>query len=142
MNYPCTVFGDLRIPYFEFHNDVERPYSSEEVICRPFILKDATEDAFEIPDSTVKGSKDKLAETKRKEAENQRKVFFDGPMVQLKSYSVNDELHKLNMDLGRTSFFTYAATNKSVDNEEVKRMVNEVSKSIYQINNSSYRRVK
>jgi len=133
MNYSCTIFGDLRVPYFELHGNVKRPYSGKEIICKPIFLK-GEEESFEIPDFEVKSFKDRLVEAKRKEAESQGRTLFDGPMVRLKDYSVDDELHLLNLELQRTSFFTFTATNKSIDNPEVRRMVDERGPSYTNLN--------
>jgi len=126
MNYQGTVFGDLLVPYFELHENLENPYTQDDVVCRPSFWKDgASEKVFEIPDLEVRKLKDRLVEQKKEDAKLNKRVFFDGSLVRLKEYSLNDEIHKLYLELQRTSFFTFSATNKSLDNPEVRRMINE-----------------
>ena len=116
MAYPGEVFGDLKIPYVELHEDVGKPYSEKEV-------KVKITGMFEIPYPKVRKFKEELVEKKRKEAEEKGRSFFDGSMVRLSGYNVDDTNHKLFLEGERTSYFTFAATNKSIDKEMVREMM-------------------
>jgi 8-oxo-dGTP pyrophosphatase MutT (NUDIX family) len=139
MDYACQPFGDLMVPYFEIHENVKRPYSSEDVIISPKFLKseDPTmtgEKAFEIPDLKVRNLEKEIAQARKEEAEKKGKVWFNGPMVRLENYSLNDDEHLLYLTLGRTNYATFSATNRSVDNPEVKRMLEERGSSYTNLN--------
>ncbi|MCD6477692.1 MAG: NUDIX domain-containing protein [Candidatus Aenigmarchaeota archaeon] len=117
VEYKGEVFGDLKIPFVVLHEDAKKPYSEDEVETN------LSSSIFEIPDSIVRNFKEEVVEKKRKEAEEKGKAFFDGPMTRLEDYTVDDTDHKLYLYLERTSYFTFAATNKSIDKEMVREMM-------------------
>jgi 8-oxo-dGTP pyrophosphatase MutT (NUDIX family) len=131
MTYSCTTFGDLKVPYFEIHEDVGTPYKEEEVTILP---KDKSKiGMFEIPDLKVRSFKDDLVKSKREEAEAKGRIFFDGPQTRLIEYDIDELSHKVNLLLDGTSYFTFNATNKSLDNPEVRRMLEERGSSYYNL---------
>lgn len=108
--YLGTVFGKLRIPC---HVYVESSFSYEEVRCE----YDATE--LKLPED-IEAFKEQLVDKKRKEAEARGAPFYDGPMVRLRDYKIiiedpNTEKIRLGLVFQPTSWFTYSATNKSLD---------------------------
>jgi hypothetical protein len=119
LDYRGTVFGDLLVPYFELHENLKEPYKEKDVV----ITKTPTH--FEIPDLKVRSFKEKLAEAKKLDAEKNGRKYFDNPATRLVNYSVDDDNHKLCLELQETTYSTFSATNKSVDNVEVKRMIEE-----------------
>ena len=117
LNYPCTTFGPLKIPYYSLVEDPENPYKENEV--EVIVL----EGKFEIPDEKVRGLKEKIVKEKEKEAREKGKSFFDGAMASLRNYSFNDEDHEITLYEQLTSFFTRVATNNSLDEDVVWQMV-------------------
>lgn len=127
-DYEGTIFGDLRIPYFELHEDLKNPYSEKDVII------ETPKTAFEIPDPVVRSFKDRLAEQKAKDAALNGRKYFDNPAARLVGYSVDDDNHKLHLNIQDTMYSAFSATNKSIDNPEVARMVSERGKSFENLN--------
>lgn len=117
--YHGQVFGDLLVPFYELHENIMAPYQEKEVILRK------VPGEFEIPDARVRSLKDRILEMKKADAEKNKTTFFDSPAARLVGYSVNDDDHKVYIDVQDTTYFTNAATNKSLDNQEVKRMLEE-----------------
>lgn len=111
-------FDGLRVPYVEIHEDPENPYNESEVHTKMV-------GSFEIPDLKVRNFKEELVSSKEEEAKKNNKSFFDGSAMRLKKYTIDDSNHQVYLDLEKTSFFTYAATNKSTDKEPVKTMLKE-----------------
>ena len=123
-----VVFGDLQVPYFEFLQDCKNFYSEKEVESRP------TGRTFQISDLRVRNFKDELVELKKKEAKEKGRSFHDGRMARLVDFNPDDTSHKLYMDVERTSYFTYSATNKSLDNKMVKEMMKKRGDSYSNLN--------
>ncbi len=122
INYPCTNFGPLRIPYYPCVEDPENPYreTDVEIIVNP--------EKFRIPDERVREFMEKNVKEREKQAIKEGKAFFDGPMTRLYDYVVDDENHKLILYVQPTSYFTFAFTNKRLDEDIVWQMVEKRGK--------------
>jgi ADP-ribose pyrophosphatase YjhB (NUDIX family) len=123
-NYECERFGDLLIPFYDLHENPQHPYEERDVVIRK------KPNTFEIPDSKVRSFKDRLIEMKKADALKNKRVLFDSPTARLAGFSVNDDQHTLYLDVQDTTYFTNAATNKSLDVPEVRRMIEERGSSL------------
>jgi hypothetical protein len=110
--YFGTVFGKLRIPLYVF---IESPEH------RGFQLKDVEVEwnptPF-IPPEEILRHKEQLVKEKEAAAKARGAPFYDGPMVRLKDYGFSDENEekcKVILKEQLTSYFTYQATNASLD---------------------------
>ena len=117
LNYPCATFGPLKIPYYSLVENPENPYEENEV--EVIVLKGK----FKIPDENVKKFMEKNVRKRKKQAEIEGKVFYDGAMARLYNFVVNDEDHKLTLYEQLTTFFTRVFTNNSLDEDVVWQMV-------------------
>ena len=122
IDYPCTSFGPFRVPYFSLVENVENPYKEKDVEVM------VSEKKFQIPDKKVRKFMEENVKKREERTKKEGKVFFDGPLVRLYNYVVDDENHKLELDVQRTSYFTFAFTNKSLDEEIVWQMVKKRGK--------------
>jgi ADP-ribose pyrophosphatase YjhB (NUDIX family) len=121
--YKGVNFGKLKIPYYSLFEDVNNPYSKEDVQIN------VNPKLFIIPDKEVQKFHEETIRKKEEESKKTGKIFFDGPLVKLNDYRVNDDSHSLELYVQRTSFFTYASTNKSLNEDLVWKMVERRSKS-------------
>jgi 8-oxo-dGTP pyrophosphatase MutT (NUDIX family) len=120
--YEGFVFAGLRIPCHIYENG---RFSFEDILCRYRATFDPGSPDPEHPYLTREliGVREHLVEQRRKEAEERGAPFFDGRLVRLEDYGVqfvDDEDRKvLIVTFGPTTWFTYNATNKSLDTGEV-----------------------
>lgn len=110
MLYEGTIFGKWKIPC---HLYVEGEFSLEDV---EIAYRDTEK---KLPEE-IENYKSELVAAKKKEAESIGAPFFDGKRVGLLDYAIviDDpctEAQKLKLKLGPTTWFTYAATNQSLD---------------------------
>jgi len=108
--YLGTVYGKLRIPCHVYQSGV---FNFDDVLCR------YDPDELILPeDITI--VKKQLVGKKKKESESRGAPFFDGLQCRLRNYGVRiedpkTEKLKLVLTFGPTSWFTYSATNRSLD---------------------------
>lgn len=118
VNYSCTTFGELMIPFFSLVEDPENPYREREVKINPIT------EPFKIPDETVRKFMKENLDAKEKKMKGEGKQFVNNPTARLNAFTVIDEdNHKLELSVQRSDFFTNEMTNKSLDNDIVWRMV-------------------
>jgi len=117
--YLGTVFGELRVPYFDLHTDVNNSYSERDVIFNEM------PGTFEIPDLKVRAFRDRLLEKERENAAKKGKEFVDVIKARLVGYSINKDNHILYLTLQKANFSSHLATNLSLTNPEVMRMLKE-----------------
>jgi len=120
--YLGTIFGELRIPC-HVYTDGDFGYEDFECLYDPSEL---------ILPSDIAAFKDQLVDKKKKEAEARGAPFYDGPMVRLNDYGIKiqddiTEAHRLVLKFGKTSWFSYSATNKSLDEKILKQNGRKVS---------------
>jgi len=120
--YLGTIFGELRIPC---HVYTDGSFSYEDVEC----LYDPSE--LILP-SDIAAFKDQLVDRKKKEAESRGAPFFDGPQVRLKDYGIKiedqrTEAHKLVLKFGKSTWFSYSTTNRSLDDKILEQEDRKVS---------------
>ena len=106
-SYSCAVFGPLKIPYYSLVEGPENPYKEDDVEIVVIPKK------FEIPDPEVRKFMKENVKKREEQARKEGKVFYDGPMVRLSNYVVNDEDHKLTLYEQPTSFFTRVFTKST-----------------------------
>lgn len=120
VNYVCTTFGELLIPFYNLVEDPENPYRENEVRINPIT------EPFRIPDDAVREFMDENIKAKEKKMKDEGKQFVNNPTARLKAFTAIDEdNHKLELSVQRSDFFTNEMTNKSLDNDIVWRMVEE-----------------
>lgn len=76
-------------------------------------------DTWEPEDPEVAEMIDRTIEQKRKEAEEQGNEFYDGPLVRVRNFGLEDE--KLHLQLENTSYFPHAATRDDPSLEKENR---------------------
>lgn len=126
--YAGTIFGDLKIPCFELHENLVQPYKESDIII------EKSSAPFEIPDPIVRSYKDRLAEERAKDAALHGRKYFDNPAARLVSYSVDDDKHQLHLNLQDAMYSDFSATNKSIDNPLVKTMVSQRGSDMENLN--------
>ena len=119
LNYKCTIFGPLRIPYYVLNEDPKNPYKKDE------IHMNVNPEPFEIPDERVKKHMEENVKHREEQARKEGKVFYDGPMARLTGAVVKDDLHQIELHMQPTTFFTRVFTNNDLDNDLVWKMVEE-----------------
>lgn len=117
--YSGIVFGELRVPCFQLYEDVSNPYSEEDVIFKEM------SGTFEIPDLKVRIFRDKMLERERENSAKKGEEFVDGVKARLVGYSINKDNHTMYLTLQKANFSSHLATNLSLTNPEVMRMVKE-----------------
>jgi len=108
MNYQGVVLlgGNLCIPYVVLQTFPEG-LGQEQVEV-------GYDEPFELPGELAK-YRERIIEEKKKKAKQEGRTFFDGPLVRLRDYFPNEDEQHLELVFQRTNFFTYAASNKSLE---------------------------
>jgi len=144
-------FGKLKIPCHVFEENLDPGFGFEDVIIeydadpRHFRLDENQQLLYDpkvVLPKDIYESMQSLVERRKKEAEARGAPFFDGQMVKLKDYGIKvekediiTEKEKLILKLAPTSWFTYQATNYSLDQPNLKdERGNSTIREKYKIN--------
>lgn len=140
--FPGVTFGKLRIPLHSFMENYEDGgWGVQDLVVNYTV--DPKELRFDAeknewlynPEGSSWLPKDVLdclkatVEKKKKDAELTGKMFFDGQQVRLYNFSALGEEERPVIHVSPVSFFTYAATNKAL-NDKILKDVNDNPTSI------------